>query len=326
MVSLFTRQALSFSLLFLHFQLSSSSSVFNIDPAGGEGKGFIKKSDSGTTRQFSSILKVQNDRSISDLIQEIDKDNKSINSSDKVWELVKYEALSISESDIKSATIMANSILSYDSYQEAVIVQLANQLQTPLLQATQIRNLFNDVCEKNPTLSTIWAYDMFASVLKDDSQSNAVSVLLFNQGFHSLVTYRLANALWHSGRDGLSRYLQSLSSRIFGADIHPACKIGKRCVLAGGTGVVIGETAVLGDDCTISHGVTLGGTGKETGDRHPKLGVGVSLGVGSTILGNIILGDGVIVEPGSVVTKPVEPYTRVGGVPAKVLARLSRFT
>lgn len=302
--------------------LNKSGAEFGTESPGINGGGLMKGVDASATSQFNSILRLQNERSISDLIQQIDKENKNINPAEKVWELVKYEALSISEGDIKAATIMANSILSHTSYQEAVIFQLANQLQTPLLQATQVRNLFADVCEQNPSLSTVWAYDMLASVLKDDAQSNAVSVVLFNQGFHSLVTYRVANALWYSGRDGLSRYFQSLSSRIFGSDIHPACKIGKRCVLAGGTGVVIGETAVLGDDCTISHGVTLGGTGKESGDRHPKLGAGVSLGVGSTVLGNIHIGEGVIVEPGSVVTKPAEPFTRVGGVPAKFLGRL----
>jgi len=240
-----------------------------------------------------------------------------------IWETIRYEAASIAEGDMKAATIMANAVLSQPSLQECITDYISNALDSSSLQATQIRNIIQVVCESHPDISGAWALDIMASAMRDSSQPNAVSVLLFNQGFHSLVIYRIANALWYSGRDGLARYFQSATSRLFGADIHPACTIGPGCYLESGTSIVIGETAVIGSDCCLAHGVTLGGTGKESGDRHPKLGKGVYVGSGATILGNIAIGEGSIINAGSVVTKPVEPFTRVGGVPAKLISRLS---
>ena len=189
-----------------------------------------------------------------------------------LWDAIRYEASAISEGDLKAATLMSNFILSQPSFEAAVMEFVANQLEQPLFQATQIRNLFAEIVAKNPQMASYWALDLLASAMRDHSQPNAISVLLFNKGFHSLVTYRIANALWHEGRDGLAIYFQSLSSRTFGSDIHPACTIGYGCSLSSGTGVVIGETAVIGNDCYISHDVTLGGNGKDKGDRHPKVG------------------------------------------------------
>jgi serine O-acetyltransferase len=221
-------------------------------------------------------------------------------------------------------TIIGNCLNKNDfNLNDAIIDYIASQLDTSIFQATQIRNLFAELCESNPLISSTWQLDLMASAMRDDEQPNAISVLLFNKGFHSLVTYRMANALWYSQRDGLARYFQSLSSRIFGADIHPASTIGPGCVISGSTGIVIGETAVLGNDCYISHDVTLGGTGKESGDRHPKLGRAVFVGAGATILGNIKVGDGAVINAGSVVTKPVDSYVRVGGVPAKFISKIA---
>lgn len=204
----------------------------------------------------------------------IDKVNDRLAAKDyagPIWDAIRYEASAISEGDLKAATLMSNFILSQPSLDEAVMEFVANQLEQPLFQATQIRNLFAEICAKNPQMASYWALDLMASAMRDNSQPNIVSVLLFNKGFHSLVTYRIANALWHEGRDGLAIYFQSLSSRTFGSDIHPACTIGHGCSLSSGTGVVIGETAVIGNDCYISHDVTLGGNGKDKGDRHPKV-------------------------------------------------------
>lgn len=240
-----------------------------------------------------------------------------------VWETLRYESASIAKGDLKAATIMASSILSQPSFKDALIDHVANLLKTPLLPATQIRNLFSEVCDEFPTLPFIWATDLLAASLHDRSCPNAVSVVLFDKGYHSLVTYRLSHCLWNKGRDGLARYFQSLNSRKFASDIHPACRIGHSCMIASNTGVVLGETAVIGHDAVIMHCVTLGGTGKESGDRHPKVGNGVYLGAGSTVLGNIPIGDGVVIEAGAVVTKPVTAFTRVSGVPAKMISRIT---
>ena len=240
-----------------------------------------------------------------------------------LWDAIVYEASSISDGDLKAGSLMSNFIVSQHTFQDAVIDFVANQLETSLFPATQVRNLFAEVCAECPQLPSVWALDLMAAAMRDKSQANAVSVLLFNKGFHSLVTYRVAHELWYGGRDGLARYFQSLSSRTFGSDIHPACKMGVGCVVSSGTGIVVGETAVIGNDCMLSHDVTLGGTGKESGDRHPKLGNGVFVGAGATILGNIVVGDGAVVNSGAVLTKPVAPFTRVGGVPAKVISVFS---
>jgi serine O-acetyltransferase len=133
----------------------------------------------------------------------------------------------------------------------------------------------------------------------------------------------MANFLWYNNRSGLARYFQSLVSRNFGSDIHPACIIGNGCVISSASGIIIGETAVIGNNCKIFEKVTLGGTGKESGDRHPKVGSNVTLLSGATVLGNIALGDGCIIDAGSVVTKSVAPFTRVGGVPARLIEHLN---
>ena len=237
----------------------SDSSELSQTPQSSYNQTVISDSGEKTARRVLQLIPKVNERLLNN------------DYSGTIWDAICYEASAISEGDLKAATLMSNFILSQPSFEVAVIDFVANQLETPLVQATTIRNLFADICEKNPQVSSVWALDLMGSAMRDNSQPNAVSVLLFNKGFHSLVTYRIANALWHEGRDGLAVYFQSLISRIFGADIHPACTIGHGCSLSSGTGVVIGETAVIGNDCSISHGVTLGGNGKEKGDRHPKV-------------------------------------------------------
>jgi len=145
---------------------------------------------------------------------------------------------------------------------------------------------------------------------------------MFNQGFHSLVAYRVGNWLWYNGRPGLAKFFQSLVSREYGSDIHPACYIGYGCCISSASGLVIGETASVGNNCCLSDKVTLGGTGKEYGKRHPNIGNNVAIGSGATVLGNINVDDGAIIDAGSVVTKPVGTFTRVSGVPAKFVESL----
>ena len=240
-----------------------------------------------------------------------------------LWDEIRQEAAEMCHQDLKATTLLTNAILSQPSFEVALIDFVANQLETPLFQGTEIRNIFAEVCNQNASIPAVWARDLLASAVRDKSQPNTVSVLLFNKGFHSLVTHRIAHSLWYSGREGLARYLQSVVSRTFASDIHPACSIGAGCYISTGSGVVIGETASLGSECCIKHGVTLGGTGKESGDRHPKLGNGVFVEAGATVLGNIQIGDNSVVNAGSVVTKAVAPHTRVGGVPARFIANLT---
>eukprot|EP01038_Epipyxis_sp_PR26KG_P014266 gene14266-19142_t len=258
------------------------------------------------------------------LIGNIDRSRAMEDYAMPLWETIKYEASAFSDEDIRTISVMANAVLSQPNLNDAIIDYVSNQLETPFFQATQIRNLFAEVVAQNNngSIASAWALDLVATALCDYGDQNLVDVLLFNRGYLSLVTYRIANALWYSGRDGLARYFQSLVSQKFCSDIHPACQIGTGIIVSRGCGVVIGETAVVGDDCLIAHGVTLGGTGKQSGDRHPKIGKGVSLLAGATVLGNTRVGDGAIVSAHSVVTKPVEAYTRVRGVPARLVSIL----
>ena len=237
-------------------------------------QGLAEMNTAGVETSIDSVAVkdgMNTDRRVMKLIPKVNERLRNKDYSGSMWDAICYEASAISEGDLKAASLMSNFILSQPSFEVAVIDFVANQLETPLFQATTVHNLFVEICAKNPQISSVWALDLMASAMRDNSQPNAVSVLLFNKGFHSLVTYRIANALWHEGRDGLAIYFQSLTSRVFGADIHPASTIGHGCCLSSGTGVVIGETAVIGNDCSISHDVTLGGNGKEKGDRHPKV-------------------------------------------------------
>uniref|UniRef100_A0A7S2PMX6 serine O-acetyltransferase n=1 Tax=Leptocylindrus danicus TaxID=163516 RepID=A0A7S2PMX6_9STRA len=154
--------------------------------------------------------------------------------------------------------------------------------------------------------------------MRSPSVGDALTAILFNRGLHALVCHRVSHRLWKADRTGLAKYLQSTVSRIYQADIHPAATFGSGIYMNCGSGIVIGETAVVGDDVSILQSVTLGGTGKERGDRHPKVGRGVILQDGATVLGNIKVGDGAVITAKSIVTKEVPPLARVSGVPAKV--------
>ncbi len=161
--------------------------------------------------------------------------------------------------------------------------------------------------------------DLKAVFERDPACKSYVQPFLFFKGFQALQTYRVAHWLWRHGRQTLALYLQSRMSEIFQVDIHPAAKIGVGIFLDHGTGIVIGETAVVGDDVSMLHGVTLGGTGAERGDRHPKIGKGVLLGAGSKVLGNITVGEYAKIASGSVVLKPVPAHCTAAGVPARLV-------
>ncbi len=170
--------------------------------------------------------------------------------------------------------------------------------------------------------------DVMASAMRSPSivDGTALTAILFNQGLHALVCHRLSHRLWQKGRTGLAYYIQSTVSRRYSADIHPAASFGKAIYLnAGSSGLVIGETAVIDDDVTILQGVTLGGTGKERGNRHPKVKKNVILQQHCSVLGNIEIGEGAIIGAKSIVTRPVPEYTKVSGVPAKIAGDVKKY-
>lgn len=182
-----------------------------------------------------------------------------------------------------------------------------------------LRELANAAYRAEPSLVKVAEADLMAVFERDPACKGYVQPFLFFKGFQALQTHRVAHWLWGQGRETIAHYLQSRMSEIYDVDIHPATQMGSGIFIDHGTGIVIGETAVVGDDVSLMQGVTLGGTGAERGDRHPKIGRGVLLGAGAKVLGNIQIGDYAKVASGSVVLKPVPAGCTAAGVPARLM-------
>jgi serine O-acetyltransferase len=238
---------------------------------------------------------------------------------DPIWTEVRREADEAVRAEPALAGFLYATILSKDRLEDAVCHRLAQRLDHSDVDAGLIAETFGQVLAAQPELGRAFRADLAAVRDRDPACSRYIEPLLYFKGFHALVTHRFAHELLKQGRRDFALYLQSQSSRIFAIDINPAARLGIGIMLDHGTGIVIGETAVVGDNCSILQNVTLGGTGKETGDRHPKIGDNVLLSVGAKVLGNIWVGNCSRVAAGSVVLKEVPPNTTVAGVPAKVV-------
>lgn len=236
---------------------------------------------------------------------------------DPIWTQVRAEAEEAVAREPALGGFIFATILNHERLEEAVCHRLAQRLHHSDVDATLITQTFASILASHPEIGQIFRADLNAVYERDPACQRLIEPLLYFKGFHALVTHRFAHALWNEGRRDLALYLQSQSSRIFAVDINPAARIGQGIMIDHGTGVVIGETASVGDNTSILQNVTLGGTGKETGDRHPKIGSNVMLGAGAKVLGNIKVGDCARVASGSVVLKEVKPCTTVAGVPAK---------
>nr|TKS00376.1 SERINE ACETYLTRANSFERASE-106 family protein [Populus alba] len=240
-------------------------------------------------------------------------------SRDPIWDAVREEAKIEAEKEPILSSFLYASILSHDCLEQALAFVLANRLQNPTLLATQLLDTISNVIMKDRGIQHSIRLDMQAFKDRDPACLSYCSALLYLKGYHSLQSYRVAHVLWNQGRTVLALALQSRISEVFGIDIHPASRIGEGILLDHGTGVVVGETAVVGNRVSIMHGVTLGGTGKEIGDRHPKVGDGALIGACVIILGNIKIGEGAMIAAGSLVLKDVPPHSMVAGTPAKVI-------
>ncbi|MGH6734899.1 MAG: serine O-acetyltransferase [Methyloceanibacter sp.] len=236
---------------------------------------------------------------------------------DPVWSQVRREAEEISAAEPALGGFIYATVLSHDRLEDAVCHRLARRLQHAALDAGLMHKTFHEVLEAEPSLGDAFRADLMAVAKRDPATARLIEPLLYFKGFHALETYRIAHWLWKAGREDFALYLQSLTSRFLQVDIHPAARIGRGIMLDHATGIVIGETAVIGDNCSLLHGVTLGGSGNEQGDRHPKIGRGVMIGAGAKILGNISVGDCARIAAGSVVLKDVASKRTVAGVPAR---------
>jgi len=238
---------------------------------------------------------------------------------DPIWQEIRREAEEAAHSEPTLGGFLYATILSQKRLEDAVCHRLAQRLNHSDVDAGLISQTFAQVLQDRPELGRAFRADLAAVYDRDPACSRYIEPLLYFKGFHALVTHRFAHELLKQGRRDYALYLQSQSSRIFAVDINPAARIGIGIMFDHGTGIVIGETAAIGDNCSLLQGVTLGGTGKETGDRHPKIGANVMIGAGAKVLGNIKIGDCSRIASGSVVLKDVPRETTVAGVPAKVV-------
>jgi serine O-acetyltransferase len=247
------------------------------------------------------------------------KSHANVQAVDPVWAAVRAGAEDIADREPSLASFVVATILNHDSFESALAYRLAERLSHHEVSGDLIRQAFDDVLERDDKLALASRADLAATLERDPACNHAVQPLLYFKGYQAIQTHRFAHALFKAGRKDFAYYLQSRASQAFQVDINPAVTIGQGILLDHGTGVVIGETATIGDNVSILQGVTLGGTGKEHGDRHPKVGSGVLIGAGAIVLGNIKVGDCARIAAGSVVVKEVPPRTTVAGVPAKVI-------
>lgn len=236
-----------------------------------------------------------------------------------VWAALRNQAEHAAKAEPALASLLNAVILSHDNIADALTFQLARKLGDQEMRAMTAREFAADAFASDPALILAAEADLRAVFERDPACKGYVQPFLFFKGFLALQTHRVSHWLWNQGRETLAFHLQSRTSEIFQVDINPAARIGSGVFIDHGTGIVIGETAVVGDDVSMLHGVTLGGTGAERGDRHPKIGRGVLLGAGAKVLGNITIGDYAKVASGSVVLKPVPPHCTAAGVPARIV-------
>jgi serine O-acetyltransferase len=255
---------------------------------------------------------------------------------DGFWTQIHAEARREAEREPVLGSFLFASVLRHQKLEDALCVILASKLQTPDVSPILLRDLCNEALTEDVSIRASIRADLLAARTRDPAARGYALPFLYYKGFHALQAYRVAHWLWGQGRHTLAAHLQNRISEAFGVDMHPAARIGSGILIDHGTSVVIGETAVVEDNVSLLHEVTLGGTGKESGDRHPKIRRGVLIGAGAKILGNIELigagakilgnievGRGAKVGAGSVVLRDVPAHTTVAGIPARVVGRCS---
>ncbi len=236
------------------------------------------------------------------------------------WSCLRKEAAAYSTKEPALSSFLHATILEQESLGGALVNHLADKLATTDFTVLKLRRVLTEAIETDPSIVDSAARDLLAVMDRDPACRTCLQAFLYFKGYMAIQTHRCAHALYNAGRDLIAFHLQNRASENFGVDINPAARIGSGIMLDHATGFVMGETAVMGDDCSILQGVTLGGTGKADEDRHPKIGNRVLIGAGASVLGNITVGDDAKIAAGSVVLKPVSSKCTVAGVPAKPVA------
>lgn len=235
---------------------------------------------------------------------------------DTIWDKLQTEARELIAREPLLASYVYACVLNHKSLGSALSYLLAHKIANYVMSAVAIRELFDSAFKASPDIVDCAALDIKAVYDRDAATNAYLPVILYLKGYQSIQVHRVAHYLWNHGRRDLALFLQSRNSEVFGVDIHPACIMGKGIMFDHATGIVIGETTVIEDDVSIMQSVTLGGTGNEQGDRHPKIRSGVLISAGAKVLGNIEVGRSAKVGAGSVVLRDVPPHTTVVGVPA----------
>ena len=243
-----------------------------------------------------------------------------------LWQALRDEARTLVSTMPLLSVMMNEQLLSPTQPAASISVVLSQLLADANMAPGTLAQLFQQQLSRHANLIDVMASDAVATKTRDSACHHYYQVWCFYKGFHALCSYRLAHTLWNDHQRQLALYLQSRASAVFDIDIHPAARIGHGVMLDHGSGIVIGETAAIGNNVSIMQGVTLGGTGKESGDRHPKISDGVLVSVGATILGNIRIGEGAQIAAGSVVLTEVPPHTIAAGVPAKMIGHTHSAT
>ncbi len=243
-----------------------------------------------------------------------------------LWDIMRHEAQAIAAVEPLIADYLNASILKHSSFAAALSHQLVSKLHSPSLPPSLITGITEEAMESDAGIVQAAEYDIAAVYARDPACDALSMAFLFLKGFHALEAQRIAHWLWRHGRRALAKLLQNQVSERLGVDMHPGARLGRGIMLDHATGIVVGETAVIEDDVSVLHSVTLGGTGNETGDRHPKIRRGVLLSAGCKIIGNIEVGAGAKVGAGSVVLMDVPPHVTVAGVPAKIVGRPKDLT
>jgi serine O-acetyltransferase len=245
--------------------------------------------------------------------------DSKVPSYDPIWSNIRKEAQAAMTAEPALGSFIFATVLSHDRLEDAICHRLAQRLDHSDVDPVLINQTFQSLLVAHADLGGVFRADLAAVFDRDPACNRYLEPLLYSKGFHALATHRFANALWHEGRRDFALFLHSQASRTFSVDIHPAATLGQGIMIDHGTGFVVGETAVVGNNCSFLHGVTLGGSGKETGDRHPKIGENVLVGAGAKVLGNITVGEGCLIAAGSVVLRDVPAHVTVAGVPARVV-------
>ena len=238
---------------------------------------------------------------------------------EKIWQGLRAQATEIVGSEPGLRSLLSEVVLDQPCLGSALGMRLARKLAREDMTRGELAPLLMGVLREHPALVAQAAADLAAILERDPACTSPLEPLLYYKGFLAITTYRVSHYLWHHDRRPLALYFQSLASEVFGVDIHPAATIGCGILLDHATSIVMGETAIVEDNVSILHEVTLGGTGKESGARHPIVRSGVLIGAGSKILGRVEIGEGAKIGAGSVVLKDVPPHTTVAGVPAEVV-------